>query len=586
MLRRWRVRRGQRRDTLLGERADRVERLRRRATRERDEVARGLEPEQRGRPSVRRVGELRREPVGVELAPRRQEQSTNAAPTGPNTKSRARCRNPPIRLASTNVVATSVATVCVSVSRFRRCATSCASTPSSSAGDAASSPVPTITTAPRPPRPPRARAGTRPGSRTAAASRPGPARRAVRAPSGAPAPRPPGAPERRPSRRSPGRRTTSALARRSPKTRRSTGADTRRAPSRGRRGSRRARARATQLQEVASRHRPALGLVVAVVLRQAPRRPIRVWSVAAARAMQGDAGDVLKRDQDVSVQLDVRDLVDRAVRRQHTVVVIASEKRDLDLLDLVLAGVLDPARSVVPVIRRASAAGGRGSASSCMSLKTELTESMKAAMKSGRKQAPRRHRLINAAIKQKEVDERIEMTDALVLAVLEKMVKQRKGPISQYEAASREDLAVIERYELGVIDVYLPAKWLKPKRRPRSMPRSMKPVRPAQRTWASRRPCSSRNSPAKPTWGRSLEAGETAPRGLTFARPQPGKRRTRTRRLDGRVSPDLRHRRSRRTASSRWSAPGAGRAGTGQGRTRPTVVRRRALGIVHGVADQ
>ena len=93
-----------------------------------------------------------------------------------------------------------------------------------------------------------------------------------------------------------------------------------------------------------------------------------------------------------------------------------------------------------------------------MSLKTQLTEDMKAAMKSGEKDRLGVIRLINAAIKQKEVDERIEITDALVLAVLEKMVKQRKDSISQYEAAGREDLAAIERYELGVIDVYLPAK--------------------------------------------------------------------------------------------------------------------------------
>ena len=93
-----------------------------------------------------------------------------------------------------------------------------------------------------------------------------------------------------------------------------------------------------------------------------------------------------------------------------------------------------------------------------MSLKTQLTEDMKAAMKSGEKDRLGVIRLINAAIKQKEVDERIEMTDALVLAVLEKMVKQRKDSISQYEAAAREDLAAVERYELGVIETYLPAK--------------------------------------------------------------------------------------------------------------------------------
>ena len=93
-----------------------------------------------------------------------------------------------------------------------------------------------------------------------------------------------------------------------------------------------------------------------------------------------------------------------------------------------------------------------------MSLKQQLTDDMKSAMKAGEKDRLAVIRLINAAIKQKEVDERIEMTDALVLAVLEKMVKQRKDSITQYEAAAREDLAAIERYELGVIETYLPAR--------------------------------------------------------------------------------------------------------------------------------
>ena len=93
-----------------------------------------------------------------------------------------------------------------------------------------------------------------------------------------------------------------------------------------------------------------------------------------------------------------------------------------------------------------------------MSLKNKLTEDMKTAMKAGEKDRLAVIRLINAAIKQKEVDERVEMTDALVLAVLEKMVKQRKDSISQYEAAGREDLAKVEHYELGVIEAYLPAK--------------------------------------------------------------------------------------------------------------------------------
>ena len=93
-----------------------------------------------------------------------------------------------------------------------------------------------------------------------------------------------------------------------------------------------------------------------------------------------------------------------------------------------------------------------------MSLKAQLTDDMKTAMKAGEKDRLAVIRLINAAIKQKEVDERVEMTDALVLAVLEKMVKQRKDSITQFEAAARDDLAAIERYELGVIEAYLPAR--------------------------------------------------------------------------------------------------------------------------------
>ena len=93
-----------------------------------------------------------------------------------------------------------------------------------------------------------------------------------------------------------------------------------------------------------------------------------------------------------------------------------------------------------------------------MSLKTQLTDDMKTAMKAGDKPRLAVIRLINAAIKQKEVDERVELDDAAVLAVLEKMVKQRKDSVSQYEAAHREDLAAVERAEIAVIDAYLPAK--------------------------------------------------------------------------------------------------------------------------------
>ena len=93
-----------------------------------------------------------------------------------------------------------------------------------------------------------------------------------------------------------------------------------------------------------------------------------------------------------------------------------------------------------------------------MSLKTQLTDDMKAAMKAGEKDRLGVIRLINAAIKQKEVDERIELDDAQVIAVLDKMVKQRRDSVSQYDAAGRDDLAGVERAEIAVIEHYLPAK--------------------------------------------------------------------------------------------------------------------------------
>jgi uncharacterized protein YqeY len=93
-----------------------------------------------------------------------------------------------------------------------------------------------------------------------------------------------------------------------------------------------------------------------------------------------------------------------------------------------------------------------------MSLKQRLTDDMKTAMKSGDKARLGVIRLVNAAIKQREVDERIQLDDPAVLAVLEKMVKQRKDSVNQYEAAKREDLAAIERAEIAVIEGYLPAK--------------------------------------------------------------------------------------------------------------------------------
>ena len=82
---------------------------------------------------------------------------------------------------------------------------------------------------------------------------------------------------------------------------------------------------------------------------------------------------------------------------------------------------------------------------------------MKTAMKAGDKRRLGAVRLILAAIKQKEVDERKELTDPEVLAVLEKMLKQRRDSISQYEQAGRTDLADQEAFEVGVIQAYMPA---------------------------------------------------------------------------------------------------------------------------------
>ena len=93
-----------------------------------------------------------------------------------------------------------------------------------------------------------------------------------------------------------------------------------------------------------------------------------------------------------------------------------------------------------------------------MTLKLQLTNDMKAAMKSGDKHSLGVIRLMLAGIKQKEIDERIELDDAQVLTILDKMVKQRHDSVSQFEAAAREDLAAIEREEIVVIQRYLPEK--------------------------------------------------------------------------------------------------------------------------------
>ena len=90
-------------------------------------------------------------------------------------------------------------------------------------------------------------------------------------------------------------------------------------------------------------------------------------------------------------------------------------------------------------------------------LKAQIIDDMKAAMKGGEKARLGVIRLITAAIKQREVDERIELDDEQVLIVLDKMVKQRRDSIQQYTDAGREDLAAIEEAEVEIIQAYLPA---------------------------------------------------------------------------------------------------------------------------------
>jgi uncharacterized protein len=93
-----------------------------------------------------------------------------------------------------------------------------------------------------------------------------------------------------------------------------------------------------------------------------------------------------------------------------------------------------------------------------MSLKERITEDMKSAMRSGDKERLATIRLILAAIKQKEVDERIQLDDAQVLGAIEKMVKQRRESITQFEAGGRADLVAKENSELVVLTAYQPAQ--------------------------------------------------------------------------------------------------------------------------------
>jgi uncharacterized protein YqeY len=91
-----------------------------------------------------------------------------------------------------------------------------------------------------------------------------------------------------------------------------------------------------------------------------------------------------------------------------------------------------------------------------VSLKARITEDMKTAMRAKDSARLGAVRLLQAAIKQREVDERIELDDMQVIEAIEKMLKQRRDSISQYEAANRHDLADVEKYEVSVLQEYLP----------------------------------------------------------------------------------------------------------------------------------
>ncbi len=93
-----------------------------------------------------------------------------------------------------------------------------------------------------------------------------------------------------------------------------------------------------------------------------------------------------------------------------------------------------------------------------MTLKERITEDMKAAMRASEKERLSTIRMVQAAIKQREVDERIVLDDSQVIAVLEKMVKQRKESIAQFEQGGRTDLAAKEQTEIVLLQSYLPAQ--------------------------------------------------------------------------------------------------------------------------------
>jgi uncharacterized protein len=93
-----------------------------------------------------------------------------------------------------------------------------------------------------------------------------------------------------------------------------------------------------------------------------------------------------------------------------------------------------------------------------MTLKTRITDDMKTAMKARETARLAAIRLLLAAVRQKEIDERVDLDDAGVVAVIEKLTKQRKDSVTQYEAAGRQELADAEKFEITVLAAYLPEK--------------------------------------------------------------------------------------------------------------------------------
>ena len=91
-----------------------------------------------------------------------------------------------------------------------------------------------------------------------------------------------------------------------------------------------------------------------------------------------------------------------------------------------------------------------------MALREQLNEDMKSAMKAREAEKLGAIRLLLAAVKQREVDERVTLDDAGVIGVVEKMIKQRKDSITQYEKGARQDLADKEKFEIGILEAYLP----------------------------------------------------------------------------------------------------------------------------------